>query len=151
MRRRPAYRWLRRSHRESRGQATFEFMLMLPLFVLLVLFAVDMAIIGYQYVTVSNAVREGARFGAVNCGDGTCSPEEVQNLTEDRANGALLATDIEVGWPDGADRGDSVVVRAQHTHTLLFFPVDFPVASCAVMRLEANDSGPGLPSAPAEC
>ena len=135
-------RGLRRGHRETSGQATFEFMLMLPLFVLLVLFAVDMAIVGYQYVTVSNAVREGARFAAVNCPPaGDCTGDDVKDLTALRSNGAFDSGDVTVIW-EGTDRGDPVMVSAEYGHTLLFFDLgwDFPIASCAVMRLEQSDS-----------
>jgi hypothetical protein len=143
-----------RWQRDSRGQATFEFMLVLPLFILLVLFAVDMAIIGYQYVTTSNAVREGARFASVNCGDGSCSLNDVQDRTRDASGGLLDPTDPDttftIVWGD-TERGGSVMVRAEHEHALLFFPVNFPVASCAVMRLEADDGGAGLPPGTADC
>ena len=129
-------------------------MLMLPLFVLLVLFAVDMALIGYQYVTASNAVREGARFASVNCGDGSCSVGDVETRTRDASGGLLDAADpnttLTVVWDD-TERGSAVMVRAEHEHSLLFFPIDFPVASCAVMRLEADDGGSGLPSGTADC
>lgn len=148
----PGLHTLRKSHRDDRGQATFEFMLMLPLFILLVLFAVDMAIIGYEYVTVSNAVREGARYASVNCGTGDCtSANEVKQRAADASNGGLDLSDISVGWPNGTERGDAVVVSAEHSHSLLFFPVSFPVVSCTVMRLEADNGTSSLPATPTEC
>ena len=56
--------------RGERGQAAFEFLLILPLFVLFILLLIDFGIVMYGYVSVSNAAREGARFASVNCGDG---------------------------------------------------------------------------------
>ena len=69
---------LQRLHRSQRGQAAFEFLLMIPLLVGILLFVVDMGIAMYEYVSISNAVREGARYAAVNCDTGTCTVASVQ-------------------------------------------------------------------------
>jgi len=145
--------------RREGGQATFEFLLILPFFILFLLLLIDFGIMMYEYVSVSNAVREGARYGAVNCGDGACTYDKVCLRVVERSGGILSDSEcgtsaVTVGWPDGSDRGDSVVVKVDHDYDFLFFPNDFlgigniniPVVSCANMRLEQTDKTSGLPS-----
>jgi Flp pilus assembly protein TadG len=134
--------------RREEGQATFEFVLILPFFILFLLLLIDFGIMMYEYVSVSNAVREGARYGAVNCGDGSCTAADVATRVIDRSGGILSNTgEVTVGWPDGSDRGDSVVVKVTHPYKFLFFPAaTIDVVSCADMRLEQTDKGTNLPS-----
>jgi len=139
----------RRLHRREEGQAAIEFLLVLPIFVLFFLLLVDFGILMYQYVSLSNAVREGARFGAVNCGDGSCTVNDVKQRVWERSGGLLGSSDagdIEVYWLDGpdsnttrGDRGDPVVVKIRHTYDFLFFPAAIDVVSCSDMRLEQRD------------
>ena len=134
--------------RREEGQATFEFVLILPFFVFFLLLLIDFGIMMYEYVSVANAVREGARYGAVNCGDGACTADEVKTRVIERSGGILSAGDtFTLRWvdnsvpPDGKNygRGDSVVVRVEHKYKFLFFPATIPVVSCADMRLEQKD------------
>jgi len=154
--------------RREEGQAVFEFVLILPFFVFFLLLLIDFGIMMYEYVSVSNAVREGARYGAVNCGDGTCTVDGTDGVRQrvlDRSGGILSdPNEVTVGWIDNdADgrnygRGDSVVVKVDHDYDFLFFPnsilgigeITIPVASCADMRLEQTDKGTGLLSG-SEC
>ena len=144
--------WRRLSpfHREE-GQVALEFVLVLPLFFMFFLVLVDFGLLMYQQVSVSNAVREGTRFGAVNCGVDPCLAQLVRDRTIARSGGVLdPATDqgeVEVGWYDNdADgrnygQGDSVIVRVTHPYNFAFVPGGFSmnVASCADMRLEQSD------------
>lgn len=147
-------RRLLRLLRREEGQAAFEFVLVLPFFVLFLLLLVDFGIMMYEYVSVSNAVREGARYGAVNCGaDGACDVGLVATRVIDRSGGILSdPAEVTVGWIDNdADgrnygRGDSVVVKVTHPYHFLFFPASIPVVSCADMRLEQTDDTTSLPS-----
>ncbi|MCK9517697.1 MAG: pilus assembly protein [Dehalococcoidia bacterium] len=143
-------RILRPGHRREEGQAAFEFLLVLPFFILFLLMAVDFGVLMYKYVSVSNAVREGARYAAVNCGDGECSVIEIEERVLERSGGILgNAADVHVAWESSNEpgRGTSVVVRVCHRHELLFFPAfNFNVTSTADMRLEQRDKGTGLPT-----
>lgn len=56
----------RKGLRGQQGQAYAEFALILPLLLLMILVIVDLGRISYTYATLHNAVREGARFGAVD-------------------------------------------------------------------------------------
>ena len=138
-------------HREE-GQAAFEFVLVLPVFIVLLLLMVDLGIMTYHYVSVSNAVREGARYGAVNCGsDGSCTQDDIVTRTIDRSGGILSKPDdvgdVTVGWVDNPPtdtklngKGDSVVVKVNHEYKFMFFlGVSIPITSCADMRLEQTD------------
>lgn len=152
-RRRGIFRVFRRAHERQEGQAAFEFLLTIPFLFVFFLLLVDMGLMMYSYVSVSNAVREGARFGAVNCGTGTCSAADIQQRTVDRSGGMIdNLGDITVAWidnpgtgPGNATRGDSVVVRADTPYNFLFFPASIQVRSCADMRLEQADQAASLP------
>jgi hypothetical protein len=148
---------VRRLAREERGQAAIELLLAFPFFLLIVLLVIEFGIIMYQFVSVSNAAREGARFGAVNCGAGECTQVEVCDRTMDRSSGILtVAGEISVGWTDrggsasNRDKGDSVVVDINHGYNMLFFPITFSVVSSADMRLEQRDGNSGDPDLEAE-
>ena len=154
--------------RREEGQAVFEFVLILPFFVFFLLLLIDFGIMMYEYVSVSNAVREGARYGAVTCGlDRPCSVKKIQDRVLERSGGILSdPADVTVVWQDRSvpldgknyGRGDSVIVKVDHDYDFLFFPnsilgigeITIPVASCADMRLEQTDKGTGLLSG-SEC
>lgn len=148
-------RAIRRPFFRDDGQAAFEFLLILPFFILFVLMAVDFGVLMYQYVSAANAAREGARYAAVNCGDGSCSGAEVQQRVVDRSGGTLNnAADVRVAWASASSpsRGSAVVVRVCHDYNLLFFPAfTFNVTSRADMRLEQQDRGSGLPTSATSC
>lgn len=140
------------------GQAAVEFLLVFPFVVLFLALLVDLGIMMYEFVSVSNAAREGARYGAVNCGTGTCTvdgtdPDGVRTRTLDHSGGILKdAGEVSVTWADNdgagtnSDRGDSVVVNIVHPYRFLFFKgVTIDVTSCADMRLEQRDKSTALP------
>lgn len=144
--RQPLGRGLRRLRNSEGGQAAFEFLLMLPMFVLFMLLIVDLGMAMYEYVSVSNAAREGARYASVNCGSGTCTAANVQQRAVDRMGGITIPTsEVTATW-SGKNRGDTVAVSISHNYSFLFFPgVSLNVHSCSEMRLEQQDGGT-LPS-----
>ena len=137
-------------HKRDEGQAAFEFLMVLPIMILFFLLIVDFGIVMYEYVSVSNSVREGARFGAVNCSSGSCTADQIKQKVVSRSGGIITsAADVSVGWNDvtnpGAgntnhDRGDAVTVKVSHNYSFLFFPISWTVRSCSDMRLEQRDS-----------
>ena len=142
-------------HREE-GQAALEFVMVLPVFIMFFLLMIDLGMMTYQYVSVSNAVREGARFGTVNCGDGECTVADIENRTIERSGGILTnplapLDTVTVSWLDrNADlvkngQGDSVAVKVNHRYDFLFFFGGVDVVSCSDMRLEQADLNPVLP------
>jgi len=145
--------WLRD---RNEGQAALEFMLVIPAFVIFLGLIVDFGMLTYEYVSIANAAREGARYGATNCRDGACSLVEVRDQTIARSGGILSPSspgEVIVGWIDrdglspNSGRGDSVVVFVNHRYNFLFVPVGpgIPVMACADMRLERRDRTTGLP------
>ena len=54
----------RRVRRKSRGQAMVEFALVLPIFALFLVIAVDFGRVFFTYIQINNAAREAAAFGA---------------------------------------------------------------------------------------
>lgn len=132
--------------RRDEGQAAFEFILILPFFVLFLLLLIDFGIVMYEYVSISNGARDAARYASANCGDGGCTLDEVRIRAAERSGGILNSADpldlakIDVSWPLGTDRGDAVSVAIDHPYEFLFFPATIPVVTCVDMRLERDDS-----------
>ena len=56
---------IRRLWKGERGQALVEMALVLPLFFLLLFGVIEMGRVGYAYITVSNAAREGGRVATI--------------------------------------------------------------------------------------
>jgi Flp pilus assembly protein TadG len=52
-------------HGQERGQDLVEYALVLPLFLFLAFSIIELSLLFFDYITVSNAAREGARAG--NC------------------------------------------------------------------------------------
>ena len=127
-----------RSHQD--GQAAFEFLLILPLLIGFFLLMIDFGIAMYEYVSISNAVREGARYAAVNCETGTCIPSVVETWTTTRTGGLTIpTTEVAATW-SGPNRGDSVAVSVNHTYGFIFWsPLSLNLHACSEMRLEQQD------------
>ncbi len=51
--------------KSEKGQAVLEMALAVPFLLTFLFLIADMALLGYSYISVANAVREGARCGAV--------------------------------------------------------------------------------------
>jgi hypothetical protein len=148
----------------EQGQATLEFVLLLPLFIGFLFLTIDFGLVMYHWVSAANAAREGARYGAVGCGapggaPGNCTEAAIKDWASIRSGGVLPPDSISVRWKDhGAplngvidDKGDSVIVRVNHSYQFTFAPLTFPVVSCADMRLERVDSHAGGKVASGDC
>ena len=129
----------------QRGQAMIEFALILPLLLIITFIIVDFGFGFSQWVIVTNASREGARYGA------TGVPEaDVVTRTVETSNGVLSDGNVEVTYVDvngnaAADRGDHVVVKVTHDYNFLTplavflqLPGLTPItlSACSDMRLE---------------
>ncbi len=129
------------------GQAAFEFALILPVFIVFMLLIVDFGVLTYQYVSLANAAREGARYGATGCGANLCNQADVWDRTRDRSGGILDAGDtaeVSIGWANingdstaSMTTADAIVVSVVHPYNFLFVPgARIDVISCADMRVE---------------
>ena len=109
--------------RAERGQALVEFALVLPLFALLLFAIIQFGIAFNHYLSVTDAVRAGARQAAVS--RFTASPtnatvDAVRRASPDLDQGALAITvDAPAGWTRGAD----VTVSASYPYEIDLFGV----------------------------
>lgn len=72
----------RRFSRSERGQSLVEFAMVLPLFLVLIFAIVDFGIGFQQHITLTNAAREGARYGITGK-----TSKEITNRVKDTAAG----------------------------------------------------------------
>jgi Flp pilus assembly protein TadG len=83
--------------RKERGQSLVEFALVLPLLVVFLLAILDFAWVLRSYVTITNAGREGARYGV------TCKTDaDIQSRVVDLSSNLLSTSDVSVAFtPSG--------------------------------------------------
>lgn len=100
--------------KKERGQAMVEFVLVLPVFLLLVFGIVDFGMGFHAWLTVTNSAREGARLGAVR-GSSAQIVQRVQDTSDtlDAANMTVTVTNAQ------GDPGESVVVDVDYDYTLI--------------------------------
>ena len=161
---RPRPRVLSRDHR-SLGQSVVEFALVVPVFILLLLMAVDFGRLFFSYVQVTNAAREGAAYAAAAPTDTVgiqaraLQETSVQGqagehplvVTASCANtaGAAMAC---VQAPGGTGKGNTVTVHVEEPFGFLtplmsqFVGPGFQIGSSstvAVLGLAPTGSGNG--------
>jgi Flp pilus assembly protein TadG len=104
----------RYGEKKERGQAMVEFVLVLPVFLLLVFAIVDFGMGFHAWLTVTNSAREGARFGAVRASSADIT-QRVQDTADtlDQANMTVTVTNAQ------GDPGESVVVDVDYDYTLI--------------------------------
>lgn len=147
-------RFLRRLHGGSKGQAAVEAMLAITLLFFFLFIVVDFSLLLRDWIMVRHSVREGARYGALGS---DIDASDIISRVVATSSGLMQSGEVSVGYVDrpgnlsgNGDRGDSVVVRANHTYTFRFIQNIFTVApsltmtTCADGRLEvAVLSAPG--------
>jgi len=103
---------MRTKKRRSRGQGLVEFALILPILLLIVLGLIEFGRAFFIYTVVSNAAREGARYGIVHPRD----PDGVEDAVYSRM--VLVPTDtlvLDIYYDDGVARFDdpALIVEGQ--------------------------------------
>lgn len=118
-------------HRSQAGQSLTEFALLLPLLVLVLLGVVEVARIYESYVTITNAAREGARYGIEHPTiTGDCATDKTikYRTCQEAANSDITLTsgDITVSCPDAsggdcsaAATGTRITVTVNYTYSFL--------------------------------
>lgn len=104
----------RRYGRGERGQSLVEFVLVLPVFLLLLFAIIDFGMGFHAWLTVTNSAREGARLGAVG-GTQTQIIQRVRD-TADTLNQSKLT--VNVTNAQGAP-GQSVIVAVSYDYDLI--------------------------------
>ena len=116
-----------RAHQEERGQSIVEMAFLLPILVLLLVAVVDAARAFDAYIVLTNATREGARYGSFVLQDGSVTVAAVQQVVVDDVLGSgtnltrmrdFSAANVTV---EGlADDSDAVIVTASYDFDLYF-------------------------------
>lgn len=124
----------RRFWKRQDGVAALETALIFPAITLVILLIMDLGLFFFDFVSAGNAVREGARCGAVGHADA-----EIENRVQETAG---FDTPVTVAVDrTGGQIGDDIVVTATFNHdwllpaTVLGVPDSFDIAS--TMRLES--------------
>lgn len=114
----------KRAVKDERGQDLVEFALVVPIILLLFLGIIEFGIIVFRYNTVSNAAREGARYGIVHpkdTGTSTCAAASAGmvvaacNLTTGLVSSSTHVT--------ATNPAGYVVVEVSYDHDYLTGPV----------------------------
>jgi hypothetical protein len=127
----------------ERGQALIEFAFVAPLLLAFIFFMVDCGFLAYSYVSVTNAVREGARCAAVGG-----SADAVSTRVTDTSGGLVntITVDAPAYSPNPAAIGGSVTVSAHYTYDWIspagLIPglSNFTFDKSAKMRMETDDT-----------
>ncbi|MGD0766430.1 MAG: TadE/TadG family type IV pilus assembly protein [Dehalococcoidia bacterium] len=107
--------------RAERGQTLIEFALVAPMILLFLFMIIDFGIAMDRRIVLQHAVREGARYAAVN---GQNSLDSVKQRTVDQAQGIIKTSDVRITYTDMSnpadgtttDVGDSVDVQVCFTY-----------------------------------
>ncbi|MEA3407630.1 MAG: TadE family protein [Chloroflexota bacterium] len=126
--------------RRERGQALAEYVLVLPLLLLLIFGIIDFAIVVLQYNTIANAAREGARAGVVVQGDVT----DVVDAAESAAAVLTVGLDSDDLTITAMADAETISVTVDYTARLITGIIieavggdaEIPLSSTATMRRE---------------
>lgn len=110
--------------RSSRqGQTLVEFALLLPLFLLIVVVIFDLGRAVYYYSAISNAAREGARFGIINPPSNPTNVTNIKNTAVNYAFGIPLTnSDVVAGFGPDETVGGFTFKTVQVAITYSFAP-----------------------------
>jgi Flp pilus assembly protein TadG len=102
--------------RNERGQTLTEFALVLPLVALLLFGIIQFGIVFHQYVTLTDAVRAGARQGAVGRHSSDPSGAAEDRVRESAAD--LDQSELSVSVSSTWEQGDDVTVSATYPYDI---------------------------------
>lgn len=137
-----AYRTRESGADGERGQGLLEFALVVSFLLITMFGIIDFARVFFGYATMSNGVREGARYAIVH-------PDDLTGI-EDAARGMMIVigapVDVGIGFPDTCDddgspnckdRGSKVVVTATSDFAV-WTPLipNFTMVASATMHIE---------------
>jgi Flp pilus assembly protein TadG len=118
-----------RKSRRQRGQSLVEFAFALPIFLLLVLGIVDFGMGLKTWISITNAARESARYGAVYCASGNGDLDGDNDMDEDDVILRAINTATGLGLEDsnvtvsdnceGGSSTESLVVEIEYEYDLI--------------------------------
>ena len=101
---------------DEKGQDLVEFALIAPLLLLIIFGIFDLSIVVWDYNTIANAAREGARYGIIashDCGD---PDDEDRCVDEMRTRVYRLTTGLDQDRLDCSCTRDATTVRVEVTY-----------------------------------
>lgn len=148
-----------RRSRHPRGQSLVEFALVLPIILVLIAGAIDVGRLFYGYVTIENAAKEGAFYGAT---DPTCDTSKVGctdpknvawRLGQDLSGLTGTSSSVRCLSPSGTVKATSTCAEGDTYEVSVVYPFGLitPIASSIVgnsLTLRATESSIVLNSAP---
>jgi len=119
--------------KSQKGQDLVEYALIVPILLMLVLGTIDIANLVFSYDTISNAAREGARYGVIHPSDTAGITAKTLNLTEGLQQSALNVTVSNPG-------GNTIQVKVIYDAPLFTgFLID-AVGGGSTLRLRASST-----------
>lgn len=110
----------RKSRARQRGQSLVELAFALPLFLVLVMGIIDFSWGLKSWISITNAAREAARYGAVSCAAGDDDASGVSQRAIDTASGlGLTAANVTVTNCSPGASTESVIVDIQYDYQLI--------------------------------
>ncbi len=100
------------------GQELIEIALLIPLLLLIAFGVLDMGRVFHAAITMTNAAREGARYGTLNPTDG--AGIIAATLNEAQSSGVdLTASTVAVSCPTGCTSGGSMLVTIEYDFQMI--------------------------------
>lgn len=130
---------IRRLRKGEHGQALVEMALVLPLFFLLLFGVIEMGRVGYAYITVTNATREGGRVATLGGTDDQIMTSIKAAATAlDSMSLTIIITPLEDSRQSGQDVKVDVTYPVQLVIPIISNVITNPVivSSSIVMRQE---------------
>ena len=116
--------------RDQKGATTVEFAIVGMLFIALIFGIVDFGLLFYNQQVITNAAREGARFGIVSRPDGyRISDAAIKAKVNDFALNHLVyhgTGDFSVNANSCAKFRDVLTVYVRYEYSFFFLPIDVP-------------------------
>jgi Flp pilus assembly protein TadG len=120
--------------REQQGQTMTEFALVLPLLVLLLFGVIQFGIAFNNYITLTDAVRVGARKAAVSAN--TEDPEAVAEERVRESAAGLKEDELDVAVSSTWEHGEDVTVTATYPYSISLLGI---VVSSGDLESEATE------------
>ena len=106
--------------RKERAQSLVEMAFVLPVFLVLVMGVIDFSWGLKSWISITNAAREAARFGAIYCSSGDETAATVEQRAIDTATGlGLTAADVDVTGCTTGSSTNSIVVSIDYDYDLV--------------------------------
>jgi Flp pilus assembly protein TadG len=129
--------WSRLRH--EGGQAFVEFVIVLPILVMLLLGIAQFGLAFHNYLSITDATRVGARAAAVKRTNDPCGAAQtaIQN-TVSATQWSKISASFGCGTPEGTDAGDPITISVEYPYAIGLpgFSASGDLTASATERLE---------------